>query len=153
MKQEALDALQSDVLAAPNPHPDAMDEDDSEWTVPKVSSMDDFELAKASKDKGRPTGNYETLVGTVQLKSVVVNWEPVFVQFKDPNGEWVCIAFDITHVSSCTVNSCHESPIPRGPGCSPSIGGLLPVKVSIPPIYAEDEEDPSTQKGKRKAVE
>ena len=64
VKQEALDALQSDVLAAPNPHPDAMDEDDSEWTVPKVSSMDDFELAKASKDKGRPTGNYETLVGT-----------------------------------------------------------------------------------------
>ncbi len=36
----------------------------------------------------------------------------------------------------------------------PSTGGLLPVKVSTPPIFAEEEEDPSlsaARKGKRRA--
>lgn len=34
LKEEALSALQSDVMAAPNPHPEAMEEDESECTVP-----------------------------------------------------------------------------------------------------------------------
>ena len=92
LKEEALSALQSDVMAAPNPHPEAMEEDESEWTVPEVSSVDDFELAKAVKEKGRPTGQYETLNVASQLKNVVSNWEPVFVQFREPNGEWTTSA-------------------------------------------------------------
>ncbi|KAI0774579.1 hypothetical protein C8Q74DRAFT_845936 [Fomes fomentarius] len=119
VKAEALDALTSNVLSAPAPPAEyAMDEDPSEWEVPKVTSLDEFELAKAIKEKNRPTGRYEKLEGTAQLKSVVSNWEPIFIQFKDPNG------------------------------------GLLPVKVSIPSIFAEEEEDPAlsaARKGKRKA--
>ncbi|KAH9943164.1 uncharacterized protein BXZ73DRAFT_97219 [Epithele typhae] len=95
-----------------------MDEDMSEWTVPKVASLDDFELAKAIKEKGRPTEKYETLDGSTQLKGTLVNWEPVFVQFKDTDS-----------------------------------GKLLPVKVLSPPVYPEEEEAPSNDKGKRKAVE
>ncbi|KAI0751101.1 hypothetical protein C8Q80DRAFT_1155534 [Daedaleopsis nitida] len=123
LKGEALEALQSSVLQAPSSHAEfAMDEDSdpSEWVVPKVSSMDEFELARAVKDKGRPTGLYEKLDRTAQLKNVVTNWDSVFIQFRDPNG------------------------------------GLFPVKVSIPPIFAEEEEDPASsaaRKGKRKAVE
>ncbi|TBU33023.1 hypothetical protein BD311DRAFT_749064 [Dichomitus squalens] len=120
IKTEALDALQSPVMDAPNPHAEfAMDEDDSgEWEVPKVATTDDFELARQVKEKGRPTGRYEKLEDGAQLKSVLSNWDSVFIQFKDPNG------------------------------------GLQPVKVSLPPIFAEEEEDPSlsaARKGKRKA--
>ncbi|KAI0650425.1 hypothetical protein C8Q79DRAFT_385748 [Trametes meyenii] len=94
-----------------------MDEDNLEWELPKVSSLDDFELARTAKSQGRPAGQYEKLELNAQLKTVVANWDPIFVQFKDPNG------------------------------------GLLPVKVSIPPINPEEYEDPATQKGKRKADE
>ncbi|KAL1939995.1 hypothetical protein VTO73DRAFT_9330 [Trametes versicolor] len=117
VKAEALSALQSSVLENPEPNPEVMDEDSSEWAVPSVADTDDFELARAAKVQGRPTGKYEKLELGAQLKSVVANWDPIFVQFKDPNG------------------------------------GLLPVKVSIPPINPEEYEDPSTQKGKRKAEE
>ncbi|KAI9000716.1 hypothetical protein BD414DRAFT_472529 [Trametes punicea] len=117
VKAEALSALTSGVLENPEPNPAAMDEDSEEWVVPKVSSVDDFELARMAKAQGRPTGRYEKLEPSAQLKSVVANWDPIFIQFKDPNG------------------------------------ALLPVKVSIPPINPEEYEDPSTQKGKRKAEE
>ncbi|KAI0832743.1 hypothetical protein BC628DRAFT_1335763 [Trametes gibbosa] len=117
VKLEALSALQSSVLENPEPHPEVMDEEQSEWQVPTVESVHDFELARATKAQGRPTGKYEKLDPGVQLKTVLVNWDPVFVQFKDPNG------------------------------------GLLPVKVSIPPVSPEDYEDSSAQKGKRKADE
>ncbi|KAI0329531.1 hypothetical protein GY45DRAFT_1304563 [Cubamyces sp. BRFM 1775] len=116
-KAEALTALTSSVLQNPEPHPELMDEDDEEWKVPRVSSVDDFELARVAKAQGRPTGRYEKLDPTAQLKNVVSNWDPIFVQFRDESGE------------------------------------LLPVKVSIPPISPEEYEDPSTQKGKRKADE
>ncbi|KAI1796082.1 hypothetical protein LXA43DRAFT_1090176 [Ganoderma leucocontextum] len=120
IKEEALDALQSGVVGAPIHSESAMevDEDDPEWEVPKVESTEDFELARQVKEKGRPTGRYEQLEAKTQLKNVLANWDPVFVQFKDANG------------------------------------GLLPVTVSIPSIFAEEEEDPSlsaARKGKRKA--
>ncbi|RPD66841.1 hypothetical protein L226DRAFT_529249 [Lentinus tigrinus ALCF2SS1-7] len=87
IKVEALDALTSGVLATPNPHGEyAMEEDPSDWEVPKVSSKDDFELAKAVKEKQRPTGRYESLDTKAQLKSVLASWDPVFIQFKDANG-------------------------------------------------------------------
>ncbi|OSD04528.1 hypothetical protein PYCCODRAFT_1433400 [Trametes coccinea BRFM310] len=117
VKREALDALTSSVLQNPEPNPEVMDDDSEEWAVPKVSSVADFELARAAKTQGRPTGRYEKLDVNAQLKSVVANWDPIFVQFMDEDGT------------------------------------LLPVKVSIPPISPEDYEDPSTQKGKRKADE
>ena len=116
VKVEALDALTSNVLSTPAPPAEfAMDEDPAEWEVPKVSSTDDFELAKAVKEKNRPTGRYEKLEGTAQLKSVVANWEPVFIQFKDPNGEWFvwCLPSSATALR-VTCNSCYEPLISFG---------------------------------------
>lgn len=153
VKAEALDALTSNVLSAPAPPAEyAMDEDPSEWEVPTVTSMDEFELAKAIKEKNRPTGRYQKLEGTAQLKSVVSNWEPIFVQFKDPNGEWSNWCLPSSATSGCAFNSyCEHLPHSVRWAC---IGGLLPVKVSIPSIFAEEEEDPAlsaARKGKRKA--
>lgn len=153
VKAEALDALTSSVLSAPAPPAEyAMDEDPSEWEVPTVTSMDEFELAKAIKEKNRPTGRYQKLEGTAQLKSVVSNWEPIFVQFKDPNGEWSNWCLPSSATSGCVFHSyCELLPHSVRWVC---IGGLLPVKVSIPSIFAEEEEDPAlsaARKGKRKA--
>lgn len=64
-----------------------VDEHDPEWEVPAVQSVDDFELAKAVKEKNRPTGKYESLEGTSTLKAFLVNWETVFIQFRDSQGE------------------------------------------------------------------
>ncbi|KAI0371539.1 hypothetical protein BV20DRAFT_993180 [Pilatotrama ljubarskyi] len=86
VKEEALSALTASVLDNPEPNPAVMDEDSGEWEVPKVSSLDDFELARMVKAQGRPTGRYEKLDPGAQLKSVLANWDPVFVQFKDPDG-------------------------------------------------------------------
>ncbi|TFK90860.1 hypothetical protein K466DRAFT_583323 [Polyporus arcularius HHB13444] len=102
VKTEALDALTSSVLAAPNPHPEseyAMDEDPSEWEVSKVSSKGDFELARAIKEKQRPTGRYETLDTKAQLKNVLANWEPVFIQFKDSNGALLPVKVSLPSVN------------------------------------------------------
>ena len=106
VKTEALEALTSNVMSAPRaPAEDAMDEDPSEWEVPKVTSTDDFELAKAVKEKGRPTGRYEKLDGGAQLKNVVANWEPVFIQFKDPNGECpLLVVIDLAYISLHTIH-------------------------------------------------
>jgi len=98
---------------------DEMDIDNPEWEVPQVTSVDDFELCRALKEKGKPTGKYELLDANKDVKSSVVNWESLFVQFKDSTGK------------------------------------LLPVKVSLPSLLEDDEEEqeqtPSTRKGKRKA--
>ncbi|KAI0722341.1 hypothetical protein C8T65DRAFT_136964 [Cerioporus squamosus] len=108
VKTEALDALTSSVLAAPNPHAEyAMDEDPSEWEVPKVSSKGDFELAKAVKEKQRPTGRYETLDTKAQLKNVLANWDPVFIQFKGSDGGLLPVK-----VSLPSVNDEEEEPSP-----------------------------------------
>ena len=92
IKAEVLDALQSGVVNAQvQPSDYAMDvdedEDNLEWKVPDVEILDDFELARQVKEKGRPTGRYEQLETKSQLKNVLANWDAVFVQFKDANGE------------------------------------------------------------------
>ena len=112
-------------MLLPNPHPTAMDEDDSEWTIPRVETTEDFELAKAVKEKGRPTGRYETLVGSSQLKKVLVNWDSVFVQFRDPNGEW------FAHTSYIAL---HRWPIyaVNFPRCPPMHGAIHAQAVYCP---------------------
>ena len=96
IKSEVLDALQSGVVNAPVQHGENamdVDEDDSELEVPQVEDAEDFELARQAKEKGRPTGRYEQLEAKAQLKNVLANWDPVFVQFKDENGEWIVLSF------------------------------------------------------------
>ncbi|KAI0638501.1 hypothetical protein C8Q77DRAFT_436390 [Trametes polyzona] len=104
VKEEALSAFQSSVLENPEPNPEVMDADDnSEWVVPKVASVEDFELARALKVQGRPTGRYEKLEPSAQLKTVLSNWDPVFVQFKDPNGEWNAPTSTVVYIPSRSI--------------------------------------------------
>ncbi|KAL6309731.1 hypothetical protein BKA93DRAFT_821449 [Sparassis latifolia] len=61
--------------------------DVDEEPVPKVGGVKDFELSKSIRERGRPTGKYEVLNPEAIVQSVLVNWDPVFVQFKDENGQ------------------------------------------------------------------
>ena len=90
LKNEVLSALTADVVV--NPHIDdamGLPEPDPSWESPFVDTVDDFELCRAVKEKGRPTGHYEPLANNETVKSSVANWESVFVQFKNEKGESV----------------------------------------------------------------
>ena len=90
LKNEVLSALTADVVV--NPHIDdamGLPEPDPSWESPFVDTVDDFELCRAVKEKGRPTGHYEPLANSETVKSSVANWESVFVQFKNEKGESV----------------------------------------------------------------
>ncbi|KAJ7682158.1 hypothetical protein DFH06DRAFT_1160355 [Mycena polygramma] len=83
LKDEVLSALSSDVNQA--------SED-----VPRVSTARDFELCKAVKERGKLTGEYTPLDNPkLALRDAgVVNWEPLFVQFRDPqSGELLPVVF------------------------------------------------------------
>ncbi|KAJ3487983.1 hypothetical protein NLI96_g3159 [Meripilus lineatus] len=94
LKADALSALQAPVLSNPIP-PSELDEslmdvdrpDSDEWKVPSVQDLNSFELCRALKERNRPTGNYEMLNDKATIKESLVNWEHVFVRFRDENGE------------------------------------------------------------------
>lgn len=72
-----------------------VDTGSDEWAVPIVESEDAFELCRAVKDKGtgkeksRWTGRFERLDKSATVKASLVNWETLYVQFRDSeNGEW-----------------------------------------------------------------
>ncbi|KAG6861981.1 hypothetical protein C0995_009165 [Termitomyces sp. Mi166 len=74
MKREALSAL----IAPVNEVDD----------VPKVESENEFELCKESRDKGRPTGEYEVLDVSKQLKECgLASYDTLYMQFRDSSGE------------------------------------------------------------------
>ncbi|KAF9450158.1 hypothetical protein P691DRAFT_798516 [Macrolepiota fuliginosa MF-IS2] len=106
LKQEVFDAFTSDVAepmtrlaGEPKPKdPDGMDEDMDissydtsglppapEDVVPRVASLEDFELCRAVKEKGRMTGEFHVVeANDVELKlSGLSGWEVLFVQFRD----------------------------------------------------------------------
>ncbi|KAF8450262.1 hypothetical protein L210DRAFT_3520165 [Boletus edulis BED1] len=141
VKEEALSALTSDVLASPSgvPHfPTVPGEDvdmvDENAQVPRIQSTEDFELCRAVKDKGKSNAassvstpvSYEILNPSTPVKGLLSNWEMLYVQFRDEDGN------------------------------------LLPVEVSQPSLLDEDDEEPrraplaqesplAVSKGKRKA--
>ena len=87
LKEEALSALTSDVVANPHVEVDiGLPEVDPQWEVPQVTSVDDFELCKAVKERGRPTGQYEPLSPDATVKQSVPNWESLYIQFKNKQG-------------------------------------------------------------------
>lgn len=81
LKDEALSALTSRVAT----------EDDS---FPHVQSTSDFELARAvkEKEKGRSGVTYETLDVDKAIRGLLTNWEVLYVQFRDEDGE--CTTLD-----------------------------------------------------------
>jgi len=52
--------------------------------LPEVKSHQDFELCKALKDKGRLTGKYEPLHEGAGIKGLLMNWDTLAVQYRDP---------------------------------------------------------------------
>lgn len=94
LKAEALTALTAPVLHNPIP-PSELDEtlmdvdhpDSEEWKIPEVTHLSDFELCRALREKGRPTGRYDIMDDNATIKELLVNWEHVFVRFRDENGK------------------------------------------------------------------
>lgn len=89
LKAEALNALKADVLS-----PDCDGDSDMlgapldpEWVIPPVESVEDFELARAKKDRGKLTGVFETLPNDATVKQQLINWESLFIQLRDESGK------------------------------------------------------------------
>ena len=87
MKSEVLSALKSDVSL------DALDFMAMEPPQISVESNDDFELCRALKERGKPTGVFEVLEPSLLLKdSGMSGWETTFLQFRDrSSGEHIFI--------------------------------------------------------------
>lgn len=89
LKDQALSALKAEVLATDHDG----DVDMSEWTVPTVESVDDFDLSRAVREKGRPTGAYEVMEPKTFVRHCLSAWEHIFIQFKDTDGEFLAPYF------------------------------------------------------------
>lgn len=101
LKQEVYDALTSSVVKPVTRFKDSnsMDEDIDEPirymdtglpateadVVPHVMSLEDFELCKSIKEKGRMTGEFRVIDanGTELKQSGLSGWEVLFIQFRD----------------------------------------------------------------------
>ena len=78
VKEDTLSALQAnvaqyslDILAMNPPEID-------------VQTVDDFELCRAIKEKGVPTGDFQAIAKSMSLgDSGISGWETLFLQFKD----------------------------------------------------------------------
>jgi len=47
----------------------------------------DFELSRDIKQKGKPAGVYEVLESSQKVKDNLVNWDTVYIQFRDESGK------------------------------------------------------------------
>ena len=54
--------------------------------IPRVSSEDEFEISRAKRSKGSDTVTYEVMAGNTIVKDVFLNWEEVYLQFRDASG-------------------------------------------------------------------
>ena len=137
-QEEAIAKLKEEVLSALTAlylHGDRVPQ------VPTAGTVDDFELCRAVKEKGKPTGDYELLDhASGRVKDHLVNWDSVYIRFRDESG-----------TSSLFFH--HELSKRDFWGA----GDLQPVEVEVPVLVEADEEElvpeASSSKGKRKAPE
>ncbi|KAL4076281.1 hypothetical protein J3A83DRAFT_4089630, partial [Scleroderma citrinum] len=56
--------------------------------IPNVQSTDNFELCRAIKDRGKSNAvtAYEVLDPTAPIRGLLGNWEELYVQFRDEDG-------------------------------------------------------------------
>jgi len=83
-QEEAISKLKEEVLSALTAlhlHGDRVSQ------VPTANTVDDFELCRAIKEKGKPTGDYELLDVSGRVKDNLVNWDSVYIRFRDESGE------------------------------------------------------------------
>ena len=83
-QEEAIAKLKKEVLSALNAlysHGDRVPQ------VPTAKTVDDFELCRAVKEKGKPTGKYELLDHeSGRVKDHLANWDSIYIQFRDESG-------------------------------------------------------------------
>ena len=83
-QEEAISKLKEEVLSALTAlylHGDRVPQ------VPTVKTVDDFELCRAVKEKGKPTGDYELLDhASGRVKDHLANWDSVYIRFRDESG-------------------------------------------------------------------
>jgi hypothetical protein len=91
LKEETLSALQSDVAS------NALDVMAMDPPELNIETEEDFELCRAKRDKGKPTGEYEILEPTKMLReSGITGWEAVFLQSRDKStGELLPIHYTL----------------------------------------------------------
>jgi hypothetical protein len=78
LKIETLSALKSDVA------PEALDVMAMEPPEFDVETEQDFELCRAVKEKGKPTGAFEVLEASITIRDAGLSgWETLFLQFRD----------------------------------------------------------------------
>ncbi|KAF9498686.1 hypothetical protein BDN71DRAFT_1443085 [Pleurotus eryngii] len=104
VKSEVLSALTSDV--------------NKDTETPQVSSEDDFDLCKPFKEKGKPTGAYEVVDTSLQVKQAGINnWEHLFIKFHDAESG-MCYIHPIVvrdrhcftnHITSFTLPLCIQA--------------------------------------------
>jgi len=74
------------------------EEASGEEEVPRVKSTEDFELCRGVKDKGKSNAtSYETLDPSNPIKGLLSNWEVLYVQFRD--GEGNLMPVNVSHAS------------------------------------------------------
>lgn len=119
LKQEAYDALTSGVVKPVTRFKDSssMDEEFSPHVntglpsteadvVPHVMSLEDFELCRSIKEKGRMTGEFQVIdANNVELKlSGLSGWEVLFIQFRDKkSGELTIFLLTRCSLMSLTI--------------------------------------------------
>ncbi|KAF9478653.1 hypothetical protein BDN70DRAFT_879664 [Pholiota conissans] len=91
LKSETLSALKSDISH------DTLDVKAMEPPEIDVETVDDFELCRAVKEKGKPTGQYEVLPPTSAIRDFgLAGWDTLYLQFRDrATGELMPITFTL----------------------------------------------------------
>jgi len=83
-QEESISKLKEEVLSALTAlylHGDRVPQ------VTTAKTIDDFELCRAVKEKGKPTGEYELLDhASSRVKDHLVNWDSIYIRFRDESG-------------------------------------------------------------------
>lgn len=106
-----------------------------------MSTVKDFELSRDIKQKGKPAGVYEVLEPSQKVKDHLVNWDTIYIQFREESGVCSPISWVLINLQWLIY-----------------VGKLKPVEVTLPDLVDEDEEpaplaasSSSVAAGKRKA--
>jgi hypothetical protein len=126
-QEEAIAKLKEEVLSALTAlylHGDRVPQ------VPAAKTVDDFELCRAVKEKGKPTGKYELLDhASGRVKDHLVNWDSVYIRFRDESGT-CSTPTSFPHHAEPHLNACFVQEI-----CNL-------WKLKFPFSWKDDEEEP-----------
>jgi hypothetical protein len=114
--------------------------------MPPLESTDDFELCKGVREKGRPVYEaggaptqpikFDVLKEDAVVKQVLVNWESLYVQFREKSSGESALFCDYLLMYMCMICMIHYC----------LTGKLLPIHVVAYPPPPEDNEDDARNK-------